>query len=329
MLNFKTLTIVLLVSAQFGPALMLPPPMLRTVCGVVADAEEVMGNKALAAGKAVGSAIMKPIAIVGGLKAAAVGTGMKIGGGAIKFVGEKMAKDGAIIQATGAGVKGAGLGVAALSVKPAAEKIVAAGQAAEGSINAASAAASKFAQQIGDTSVQIDATIDSPILGHHHKDVKVTAGLDTAMNQLGEKTAQQSQQVEQQSQQVEQQTQQVEQQSEKNSVTKRATKIDTNAVKTAINLLKDAKMEDCLSKAICDLNCNPQGFGQEGKQVFMNMVRLQGSNALEQSEMKHFQEAAQKGRSYSGKCEQCNTLYSNCNSKSSDLIMLASHIRMD
>ena len=332
MLHLKSLTFILIVAAQFGPALMLPPPMLRTVCGVVADAEEVVGNQAVAAGKAVGSAIMKPIAIVGGLKAAAVGTGMKIGGSAIRFVGEKMAKDGSILQATGAGIKGAGLGVAALSLKPEAEKIVAAGQAAEGSINAASDAASKFAQQLGDTSVQIDATIDSPILGHHNKNVKVSAGLDTAMNQLAEKTSKHTgQQIEQQVQQVEQIEQQAQQETKSavKEITKRATRIDTDVFKSALNLVKEAKMEDCVARAICDLNCNPQGFGQDGKQVFMNMVRLQGTNALEASESKYFQEAASKGRSYSGKCDQCSSHYSKCNSKSSDLIKMASHLRMD
>ena len=295
--------------------------MLRQVCGVVADAEEVAGNAAFAAGQAVGSAIMKPIAIVGGLKAAAVGTGMKIGGGAIKFVGAKMAKDGAILETAGAGMKGAGLGVAALSVKPAAEKIVAAGQAAEGSINAASDAANKFAKQVGDTSVQFDATIDSPILGHHHKDIKMTAGLGTAMNQLSEKTSQQVEQTtQQQEQQVETKTEQK---------TKRAAKIDVEVLRSALNLVKEGKMEDCVARAVCDLNCNPQGFGQDGKKVFMSMVKLQGAKVLDESESKYFMDAAHKGRSSSGKCEQCSSSYPQCKSKSTDLIKMAAQLRLD
>lgn len=295
---------------------MLPPPMLRAVCGAFADAEEVVGNKAMAAGKAAVDLAMKPIAIVGGLKAAAVGTGMKVGGGAIKFVGEKMVKDGSIIMATGAGVKGAGLGVAALGLKPMAEKVVAAGHAAEGSVNAAHQAAQDLVRKVGETSIQIDASIDSPIVGHHRKEVSMSAGLDSALNGVSNT---QQQVVETKS----------EQQIEQRSIAKRAAKIDTEVMKAALNLVKEAKMEDCVALAICDLNCNPQGFGQDGKQVFMNMVRLQGSNVLDQSESKYFHEAASKGRACSGRCEECSQHYSKCNSKSTDLIKMASHIRMD
>lgn len=306
------IAVIVLANVALSQA-MLPPPMLRAVCGAFADAEEAVETKALAAGKVAVDLAMKPIAIVGGLKAAAVGTGMKMGGGAIKFIGAKMVKDGAFMEATGAGVKGAGLGVAALAVKPMAEKIVGAGKAAEGSINAASAAAENLVKSVGDTSIQIDATIDSPVVGHHHKAVSVTAGLDTALHQ-------------------QQQTQQAVQQEavqEQHSVIKRAAKIDVDVMKAALNLVKEAKMEDCVARAICDLNCDPQGFGQDGKQVFMNMVRLQGSNIMEQSESKYYHESAKNGRTNSGKCEECSKIYDKCNSKSADLIKMASHIRMD
>lgn len=312
--HIALLTALLVINVSLAQA-MLPPPMLRAVCGAFADAEEVVGNQALAAGKAAVDFAMKPIAIVGGLKAAAVGTGMKISGGAIKLVGAKMAKDGAILEAAGAGVKGAGLGVAALGVKPLAEKVVAASQGAEKTVNAASNAAEQFVKQVGDTSIQIDATLDSPFVGHHHKGINVTAGLDTAFNQQHEQY-----QHFQQQQQVEQQR----------SVSKRAApKIDTEVMKAALNLVREAKLEDCVARAICDLNCNPQGFGQDGKQVFMNMVRLQGSNVLEASDSKIFHEAASKGRANSGKCDQCTTIYDKCSSKSSDLIKMASHIKME
>lgn len=279
--------------------------MLRAVCGAFADAEEVVGNTAMAAGKAAVDIAMKPIAIVGGLKTAAVGAGMKLGGGAIKFVGEKMAKDGAVIEATGAGAKGVGLGVAAMAVKPAAEGILTASKEAEGKVQAAQAAAENFAKSVGDTSIQIDASIDSPIVGHHHKGVNVTAGLDTAFHS---DTIQQQQQIEQ------------------HGFSKRAAKLDPQVMKAALNLIKEAKMEDCVARAICDLNCNPQGFGQDGKQVFMKMVQLQGSNVLSQNESKYYHEAASFGRTSSGKCDQCKSKYTKCTMESSDLLMLGSHI---
>jgi len=305
------------------------PPMLRTVCGAVADAEEVVGNKTLAVGKAVGSMVLKPIAIVGGLKAAAVGAGIKAGGAGIKFVGAKMVKDGAIMEATGAGVKGAGLGVAAMGLKPAAEKIVAAGQMAEKSLDQTSQMAHGLAKSVGDTSIQIDARIDSPLIGHHRKNVNMTAGLGTAADQMNEiKGGHETQQVEQQvEQEAVKQQEVVKQQLDTKPRSKRAssTHLEPEVVRSAMALVKDAKMEGCVQRAVCDLNCNPQGFGNDGKQVFMTMVRLQGTKLLEESESKQFQEAAQKGRSLSGKCEQCSENYK-CNSKSADLIKLASHI---
>lgn len=299
-------TLLIIANVALSQA-MLPPPMLRAVCGAFADAEEVVGTKALAVGKAAADLALKPIAIVGGLKAAAVGTGMKVGGAAIKFAGEKMVKDGLFFEATGAGIKGAGLGVAALGLKPLAEKIVVTGKAAEGSIAAGKAAAENLVHSVGDTSIQIDATIDSPLIGHHHKEVNVTAGLETAIHNPNFQ------------QQIEGQ----------HPISKRAAKIDADVMRAALSLVKEAKMEDCVARAICDLNCNPQGFGHDGKQVFLNMVRLQGSNVLEQSESKYFHEAASRGRTNSGKCNQCSTVYSKCNSKSADLIKLASHISMD
>jgi hypothetical protein len=119
------------------------------------------------------------------------------------------------------------------------------------------------------------------------------------------------------------------QQQEQHTISKRAAKIDVDVVKSALHLVKDAKLEDCVARAICDLNCDPQGFGQDGKQVFMNMVRLQGANVLDQEESKYFHDAAAKGRTLSGKCPKCTETYKDCNSKSSDLIRMASHIRMD
>lgn len=304
---------------------MYSPQMLRGACGVIADAEEVVGNQALAFGKSAVDIALKPIAVVGGLKAAAVGTGMKISGGAIKFVGAKMAKDGALLEATGAGVKGAGLGVAALGLKPLAEKVVTAGKVAEQSIDSAEGAASKFAQSIGDTSVQLSATLDGPLLGHHHKEMNMTAGLDTALKGAGVgQHSQQQQQIE--TQQVEQQLDGVKTDQQRS---KRAAKLDTEVLTSALNLVREAKMEDCVARAICDLNCNPQGFGQDGKQVFMTMIKLQNAQNLDEDSIKSFKEAAHKGRQYSGKCDQCSETYSKCKSKSTDLIKMASHIRME
>ena len=322
----STIILALFIVANVAPV-MMSPPMLRQVCGVVADAEEVVGNQALAVGKEAARIVMKPIAIVGGLKAAAVGTGMKIGGGAIKFVGAKLAKDGAILEATGAGVKGAGLGVAALSLKPAAEKIVATGQTAENTLESVKAASSNLMKKAGETSIQIGATLDSPILGHHHKEVDITSdgGIKRGFNGG-------QQQVEQQVEEVKSSVQQTAQSAsaEAHTVSKRAApKLDPEVAKAAMNLVKEAKLEDCVARAICDLNCDSQGFGQDGRTVFMNMVRLQGSKILDESDSKFYQNAAAKGRGLTGDCKQCSSIYSKCTSKSSDLIKMASHIRMD
>lgn len=234
---------------------------------------------------------------------------MKVGWGAIKLVGAKMVKDGAILEATEAGVKGTGLWVATLGVKPLAEKTLVAGKATEGSVAAAGAVADKITSAFGDTSIQIDAAIDFPLVGHRHKDMSVTTGLGTALSNPALNPVQQQKQVVQEQQHL---------------ITKRAAKIDVDAVKSALHLA-----EDCIARAICDVHCDPHGFGQDGKQVSMNMVRLQGANVLGQEESKCFHDAAAKGRTFSGKCSKCTETYKERNSKSSNLIRMPSHIRMD
>lgn len=323
-MQYSPVIVALVLSITLPTTLAVPPPILRGICGAVADAEEAVGNKAMEVGKAAVDIAMKPIAIAGGLKAAAVGTGMKVSGGAIKFVGAKLAKDGLLLETAGAGVKGAGLGAAALGVKPLAEKIVIAGQTAQKTVDGANLAAKKLAKSVGDTSIQVDATLDSPFLGHHHKEVNVTAGLNTAFkqsntNEIPIDGADQQQPIGQD-----------QESSDQNQVRdKRAPKVDPEVAKATFNLIREARLEDCVARAICDLNCSPQGYGHDGKQVFMNMVRLQGVSGFDNSETKYFHEAASKGRSYTGKCEQCSSHYSKCRSKSSDLIKMASHIRLD
>lgn len=322
--------VVVIVALNLSVCCLASPPVLRGICGAVADAEEAVGAKALAAGKVAAELALKPIAIAGGLKAAAVGTGMKVSGAAIKLVGAKLAKDGLILETAGAGVKGAGLGVAALGVKPFAEKVVVAGLAAQKTVDGAHNAAEKLAKSVGDTSLQVDATLDSPFVGHHHKELNVTAGLNTLFMQR--KHSNNEIQTEQQVTDQQLTQEQVEVPAEEKTDgqrQKRAAKVDPEVSRATFNLIREAKLEDCVARAICDLNCNPQGFGQDGKQVFLSMVRLQGASGFEGSETKYFHEAASKGRTYTGRCDQCSIHYDKCKSKSSDLIKMASHIRLD
>lgn len=298
LIAITTLTICL---ASLCQGILIPAPMLRQLCAKLADAEEAAGVKALAAGKFAAEVALKPIAVIGGLHAAAVGTGMKATGAGVKIVGLHMAKDGAKLELAGSGVKGAGLGVAALALRPVAEKVVTAGNVANKSLTAASAAASSLAKSVGDTSVSLEGSIDSPLIGHHHKEVNVTSGLGEILGAPADSKLR----------------------------VKRASHVDPEVLKSAFNLVKEAKFEDCVARAVCDLNCNPQGFGADGKQVFMNMVRLQGSNVLNKTETQYYQEAANKGRQSSGKCDQCSSVYESCASNSTNLIKLASHIRMD
>lgn len=107
----------------------------------------------------------------------------------------------------------------------------------------------------------------------------------------------------------------------------------TNSEKLAkvTELVKVFKLQDCAGRVLCDLNCQPVAFGSDGKRVLKMLVNVQTSGEMPKSEMHFYLNAAMTGRKakFAGDCSQCMTTFPACFSSSTDLIDLASLLRIN
>lgn len=107
---------------------------------------------------------------------------------------------------------------------------------------------------------------------------------------------------------------------------------DTKAKMTKVmHLVEVAKIQDCVGRVICALNCNPDGYGKDGKKVFSMMLAIQTSGAVQETEMRFYLNAGMTGRKFkqTNVCDECNTTYANCIASSADLIDVVSLINID
>ncbi|KAI1289260.1 hypothetical protein HDE_08158 [Halotydeus destructor] len=97
-----------------------------------------------------------------------------------------------------------------------------------------------------------------------------------------------------------------------------------------MKLVEDFKLKDCVARVICALNCNPDGYGKDGKKVFNTMLSLQTSGSVSEVDSKYYVKAGMQGRTYrqDKACVKCDSEYP-CSATSGDLIDVSSLIRMD
>lgn len=95
----------------------------------------------------------------------------------------------------------------------------------------------------------------------------------------------------------------------------------------ALRIVNSANLSDCVARVICELSCNANAYGAQGKAVFRNLIKLQFDQNVKHEDARFFRQAATKGRQIvQGKrdCKECFTIYPNCQSSSSDLIAVSS-----
>lgn len=95
----------------------------------------------------------------------------------------------------------------------------------------------------------------------------------------------------------------------------------------ALRIVNSANLSDCVARVICELSCNANAYGAQGKAVFRNLIKLQFDQNVKSEDAKFFRQAALKGRQIvQGKrdCKECFTVYPSCRSSSSDLIAVSS-----
>jgi hypothetical protein len=98
-----------------------------------------------------------------------------------------------------------------------------------------------------------------------------------------------------------------------------------------MKLVDTFKLQDCVARVICDLNCQPDGFGDDGKKVLNLALTLQSSGSLNESEVRTYINAGLTGRKYrqANTCALCTVTFTNCQANTTDLIDVISLIKLD
>jgi len=93
----------------------------------------------------------------------------------------------------------------------------------------------------------------------------------------------------------------------------------------ALRIVQTSRLTDCVLRIICELTCNPTQYGDQGRKVFRNLVKIQLNKTLPQQDTDVFKEASKKGMQLKQKkeCEKCYELYNDCKSDSKDLIAVS------
>lgn len=101
--------------------------------------------------------------------------------------------------------------------------------------------------------------------------------------------------------------------------------------KKLMHLIEAGKLMDCAGRVVCDLNCDPNAFGSDGKRVLSTLTRLQTSGHIERQDMDFYVRAGVAGRKGSSRkdCHQvCRKSYPVCPADSKDLVSVASLIKL-
>jgi len=98
-----------------------------------------------------------------------------------------------------------------------------------------------------------------------------------------------------------------------------------------IGLVDIFKLQDCVARVICDLNCNPDAYGEDGKKVLNMALQLQTGGAVSESDVRAYVNAGLTGRKYrqASTCPMCLNTFANCSASTPDLIDVFSLIKLD
>lgn len=112
---------------------------------------------------------------------------------------------------------------------------------------------------------------------------------------------------------------------------KRATTEEKAKMSKVMKLVEIAKLQDCVGRVICALNCDPDGFGQDGKRVFQMMLAIQTSGSLNETETRYYLNAGMNGRRLrqDNTCGECDNMFANCQATTQDLVDVTSLVQLN
>jgi len=106
---------------------------------------------------------------------------------------------------------------------------------------------------------------------------------------------------------------------------------DTIPIEEALRIVRTSNLVDCVARVICELSCNANSYGNAGRVVFRNMIKLQFDQSIQGDDAKFYRQSAAKGRQIvQGKrdCQECYTIYPTCKSNSNDLVAVSSMFKL-
>lgn len=72
---------------------------------------------------------------------------------------------------------------------------------------------------------------------------------------------------------------------------------DSISIAEALRIVNSSNLTDCVARVICELSCNANAFGNQGRIVFRNLIKLQFDQNVRSEDAKFFRQAASKGMS--------------------------------
>jgi len=111
---------------------------------------------------------------------------------------------------------------------------------------------------------------------------------------------------------------------------RRATDSERHKMSKVMKIVEVAKLQDCIARVICALNCDADGYGPDGKVVFQMMLAIQTSGAINETETRYYLNAGMTGRRFrqNATCTSCVSTYSDCQICTQDLVDIASLVKL-
>jgi len=96
----------------------------------------------------------------------------------------------------------------------------------------------------------------------------------------------------------------------------------------AMNFIEMNKLQDCVARVICELNCNPDVEGANGRKVYGMLMKFQDTKEVDPNTLQYYKLAATHGIATKPNCDKCRTFYPNCKSSSRNLIHMAGRLNL-
>ena len=93
----------------------------------------------------------------------------------------------------------------------------------------------------------------------------------------------------------------------------------------ALTLVERVHLEECVSRTICELACNPDKHGSIGTKMGNTLRQFE---EFDLPQVKYYKRAEKNGLVVKPNCKKCSTFYSKCKTPTRTIIMMAEAIHL-